>query len=406
MPDRGRFFAAARRGLPPALLAGLTFAALALAGQSIAQTTQKQRQLDELRGRIESLQKELEKAEENKAEAADALRESERAISQTNRRLYNLAAQRRSVNAEAQRLELEAQVLRERIDLEQEALAGLLYRQYVNGQPEVLRLILNRQDPNETARQLQYLGYISRARAELIAGLRQDLGALDELGRRSQRKSAELKALQAEEAAEKTRLEREKQAHSQVLQNVSTEIAQQRRQISTLKRDEQRLTRLIERLAKESAKRKPRSPMTNRALPDPRVTDSAFGRLKGKLRLPVIGELANRFGSPREDTGLSWKGLFISAPTGREVRSIALGRVVYADWLRGFGNLMIVDHGDGYMSLYGNNEALLKQVGEEIRAGDAIAAVGSSGGNPDSGLYFELRYQGRPFDPLPWVRLR
>jgi septal ring factor EnvC (AmiA/AmiB activator) len=114
----------------------------------------------------------------------------------------------------------------------------------------------------------------------------------------------------------------------------------------------------------------------------------------------------NRFGSQRQDSGLSWKGLFISAEPGREVKAIAGGRVVYADWLRGFGNLMIVDHGDGYMSLYGNNEALLKQVDDETRAGDTIAAIGNSGGNPDSGLYFELRYQGKPFDPLPWVTLK
>lgn len=394
------------RRLGLALLTGLALATLLPAAHTLAQTTQKQRELDELRDRIESLQKELERAEESKVEAADALRESERAISHTNRRLYNLSSQRRDANSEIQRLEREAQTLRERIDGEQEALSSLLYRQYVNGQPEVLRLMLNRQDPNEIARQLQYLGYISRARAELIAGLRQDLQALDEVGKRVKRRSADLRTLEAEEAAEKRRLEREKHARAQVLQTVSTEIAQQRRQISTLKRDEQRLTRLIERLAREAAKRKPRSSVTNRALPDPRLTSSTFGRLKGKLRLPVIGELANRFGSPREDTGLSWKGLFITAPSGREVKSIATGRVVYADWLRGFGNLMILDHGDGYMSLYGNNEALLKQVGEEIRTGDTIAAVGNSGGNPDSGLYFELRYQGRPFDPLPWVTLR
>jgi septal ring factor EnvC (AmiA/AmiB activator) len=395
-----------QRHLALALLTGLAFTLSAVASPCLAQTTQKKRELDELRSRIESLQKELDKAEESKAEAVDALRDSERAISQTNRRIYNLAGQRRSVNADAQRLGLEAQALRSRIAVEQQALADLLYRQYVNGQPEVLRLILNRQDPNETARQFQYLGYISRARAELIADLRRDLEALDELGKRTRRKGADLQALEAEEAEEKRRLEREKQARSLVLRQVSTEITQQRKQISTLKRDEQRLTRLIERLAKESARRKSRPSITNRALPDPKLTESAFGRLKGKLRLPVIGELANRFGSPKDESGLSWKGLFITAPAGREVRSVAPGRVVYADWLRGFGNLMILDHGDGYMSLYGSNEALLRQVGDEIRTGDTIGTVGNSGGSPDSGLYFELRYQGRPFDPLPWVRLR
>jgi septal ring factor EnvC (AmiA/AmiB activator) len=141
-------------------------------------------------------------------------------------------------------------------------------------------------------------------------------------------------------------------------------------------------------------------------LPDADSGSGTFRQLKGKLRLPVIGELMNRFGGQRQDSGLSWKGLFISAKPGLDVKAVASGKVVYADWLRGFGNLLILDHGDGYMSLYGNNESLLKQTGDEAKAGDTIAATGNSGGNPDSGLYFELRFQGKPFDPLPWVTLK
>jgi septal ring factor EnvC (AmiA/AmiB activator) len=166
---------------------------------------------------------------------------------------------------------------------------------------------------------------------------------------------------------------------------------------------------LIERLAREAARKsikKPGKRLANKALPNADTGAGPFRELKGKLRLPVIGELTNRFGSQRQDSGLSWKGLFISAKAGRDVKAVAGGRVVYADWLRGFGNLLILDHGDGYMSLYGNNESLLKQVGDQARAGDTIAAAGNSGGNPDSGLYFELRFQGKPFDPIPWVTLK
>jgi septal ring factor EnvC (AmiA/AmiB activator) len=115
--------------------------------------------------------------------------------------------------------------------------------------------------------------------------------------------------------------------------------------------------------------------------------------------------VTNRFGSSREDSGISWKGLFIKANEGAEVKSVATGRVVFADWLRGFGNLIILDHGDGYMSLYGNNQAVLKQVGDSVHAGDVIASVGNSGGNDTNGLYYELRSQSRPFDPLSWSRL-
>ena len=131
-----------------------------------------------------------------------------------------------------------------------------------------------------------------------------------------------------------------------------------------------------------------------------------FTQLKGRLKLPVTGELTNRFGGQRADTGTAWKGLFIRASTGSSVKALGPGSVVFADWLRGFGNLLIIDHGDGYMSLYGNNEAVLKQEGEQVTAGEIIATVGNSGGNPESGLYFEVRYHSRPIDPLQWVGRR
>ena len=129
----------------------------------------------------------------------------------------------------------------------------------------------------------------------------------------------------------------------------------------------------------------------------------AFQSLKGKLKLPTRGELQGRFGSPREDGGVTWRGLFIRADGGQAVKAVADGRVVFADWLRGFGNLLIVDHGGGYMSLYGNNESLLKQVGEKTLSGETVASVGSTGGALESGVYFELRHEGKPFDPMKWV---
>jgi len=144
---------------------------------------------------------------------------------------------------------------------------------------------------------------------------------------------------------------------------------------------------------------------SNQTLPDNESAGTNFAALKGKLRLPVRGDVTNRFGANRADSGISWKGLFIKANEGAEVKSVAGGRVVFADWLRGFGNLIIVDHGSGYMSLYGNNQAILKQAGDTVHGGDAIAYVGNSGGNESNGLYYELRSQSRPFDPLSWSNL-
>ena len=131
-----------------------------------------------------------------------------------------------------------------------------------------------------------------------------------------------------------------------------------------------------------------------------------FAALKGRLHLPTRGDITNRYGAPRAESGAIWKGLFIRAAEGSEVKSIAPGRVVFADWLRGFGNLLIIDHGNAFLSVYGNNQSLFRQVGDVVKSGDSIAAVGNSGGNPESGLYFELRQQGKAVDPLKWVSLK
>lgn len=379
---------------------------VAVASPPAAAQTEQKAELEELRNRIETLQKELEKSEVSRSEAADALRESERAISKANRRLFELANERKSVNGEISQLREQAQGLEARIASERQSLAALIHRQYLAGQPESLRLMLNRQNANETARQLHYLGYVSRARAELIGSLRSNLDRLNSLTEQVRVESDRLRQLEHEETKQKKTLEKQKRARTGVLAKAADDIARQRKEISKLKADEQRLTELIRKLAEEAEKRRKRARLRNQSLPDASANSSAFAKLKGKLRLPVIGELTNRFGQPRADSGLSWKGLFIAAKEGDVVKAIAPGEVVYADWLRGFGNLLILDHGAGYMSLYGNNEALYKRVGDQLSAGDTIAAVGNSGGNENSGLYFELRHQGRPFDPMPWVRLK
>jgi len=396
------------RSFPAAAAALFIVKALFMMAISAGAQAGPQDELKDIRGRIEALKKQLTESEGSKAEAADALKDSERAVSETSRKLYQISGQRREVNTALSRLQARIRVVQGNIADEQVTLGRLLYQRYVGGQSDAIKLVLNGEDPNEITRQLHYLSYVSRARAELLSSLRENLANLEKLTGETRRKSSELHALQSEESLQMRRLEKEKAERQRVYVKVSDDIDKSRKQLSTLKRDEERLSQLIERLAKEAARKnkKPGKRITNQALPNADTGSGPFRQLKGRLRLPVIGELMNRFGSQRQDSGLSWKGLFISAKPGREVKAVAGGRVVYADWLRGFGNLLILDHGDGYMSLYGNNESLFKQVGEEARAGDTIAATGNTGGNPDSGLYFELRFQGKPFDPIPWVTLK
>ena len=129
----------------------------------------------------------------------------------------------------------------------------------------------------------------------------------------------------------------------------------------------------------------------------------AFARLRGKLLRPATGVIAGRFGARRDDSQTTWKGMFIRAAEGADVRAVAAGEVVFADWLRGYGNLLIIDHNDDFLSVYGNNQALLADIGQKVGAGATVATVGTSGGQPESGLYFELRHQGRAFDPAKWL---
>lgn len=379
--------------------------ALCVSAAAAAPATSAQKEeLKQLRGRIEALQNRLAASEETKSEAVDALRESEHAISETNRTLRELAGQQREVNARLAELQSQRQRSSADIEVQQARLARLLYQQYAGGQPDALKLLLNREDPNRIARELYYLTHLSRARADLISGLRSNLGRLTDLTRATQEQSAELAAIHTEQQTLRKRLETDKRARKDVLVKVSRQIEKQRREISTLKRDENRLAKLIEQLSRMLSRSRSER-LRNERLPDAAGDGTTFSQLKGRLNLPVRGELRNRFGSPRE-SGLSWKGLFIAAPAGQEVKAIAAGRIVFADWLRGFGNLLIIDHGGGYMSLYGNNESLYKRVGEATQGGETVAGVGNSGGNTNSGLYFEIRYQGKAFDPLGWVNLK
>ena len=391
-----------RHGLPALLI--LTLLCAGAQAAAPASNAQKE-ELKQLRSRIEALQKTLAASEDTKNETADALRESERAISETNRLLRGLAEDRRAVN---ERLaDLRDQNRRTSVDLEGQRtrLARLLYQQYTGGQPDAVKLLLNREDPNQIAREMHYLAQLAHARAELIGSLRTNLGRITNLTQETQRQSAELAAINAKQQAQRKRLESEKSARKAVLIKVSRQIEKSRREISTLKRDETRLAKLVDQISQMLARTKPPA-LRNERLPDGSADSGAFAQLKGRLHLPVRGELKNRFGGPREGSGVLWKGLFIASATGQEVKAVAAGRVVFADWLRGFGNLLIIDHGDSYMSLYGNNEALFKQVGDAARSGETVAAVGNSGGNMDSGLYFEIRHLGNAFDPLTWVSLR
>ncbi len=393
-----------------------------------SQADRRQSELEALKRRLQTLQQEFRDTQAHRREAADELRHSERAISSAVSQLRQLDSKRQRAQNELLVLTQQTEATSARIRQQQAHLALALRAAYQRGQGDALKLALNGEDPSQTTRDLRYLAHLSRAQHAMIKALRADQARLAELQQQTAQESTRLAQVQAAREFEQKKLLADKQAREQVLQKLSAQIRQQGREITRLKRDERSLTELVERLnrlmaqqaereaararaARQAQRKQPaeagqaRLPVAvNTSTPQAFRSNQPFSRLKGSLHLPVAGELMNRFGTPRVDGGVSWKGLFIRANQGAAVKAIAAGQVVFAEWLRGFGNLIILDHGEGYMSLYSNNESLYKQVGERVQAGDAIAAVGNSGGQPDTGLYFEMRHQSRPVNPLQWVK--
>jgi len=366
------------------------------------------RNLGQLREHIESLQKDLENKEESKSEVSDSLRETEQAISKISRKLAELTHEQYEVKNKLNQLQKKLVLIKNKVLAQQTHLSKLLYQQYIGGKHEYFRLLLNQQNPSQLAREMYYYVYLSRARAKNINTLRVNLEKLRVIVHESNEKTTEITLIQAKQDGQKKLLEQEEIKYKELLTSISKEVDQGRRKISKLKRDEKRLSRLVEKIGKRKLRSLKERPviLSNNSLPDALVDRKGFSSLKGLLSLPIHGEIVNHFGGPRSNGGITWKGLFIRSTIGKNVKAIAYGQVVFADWLRGFGNILIVDHGDGYMSLYGNNQNLAKKVGDTSRRGDTIATVGNSGGNPNSGLYFELRHKGEPFDPLKWVRLK
>ncbi|WP_256207798.1 murein hydrolase activator EnvC [Nitrosomonas sp. Nm166] len=364
-----------------------------------------QENLKALRERIQSLQKDLADREIIKQNTSDTLQEAERTISAINHRLTKLIEHDRQATEEFKQLQIQQRQIKSEIETERNQLEKLLYQQYLGGQQSYLRLILSQQDPNQIARDMHYYKQLSLARSSSIQNLQDNQYKINALAEESHQKKKEITAVQSEYFEQRKKLEQEKSRHQILLTQISGQIIQQQQEINKLENDEKRLTKLVNEINKLLVQVKSKGTLISNKLPDASTSGIPFSSLKGKLNLPVRGKLLNSFGGQRSGKQVTWKGLFIQSRNGNDVKAISEGRVVFADWLRGFGNLIIVDHGNGYMSLYGNNETLHKQVGNVIRGGDTIATVGNSGGNADSGLYFELRHRGKPFDPMTWIKI-
>lgn len=365
-----------------------------------------QAQLQTLRDHLKELERDLNAARGERDSLRDALRDTERDINTLMQNLKQLDRRLRTASARLGQLQKEdaqqrRQIQGQLVHIENEARAA-----YILGQQESLKLFLNQENPADVSRALTYHRYLQAARAARIQTARAALTHLLALQEQMRTHRTELTALRREELKKKQDLDNSRRQRTQLLAQVNLRVRNQSQEVGRLQRDEQRLVRLLKALqSTRITTLQPPPPQGESATPFASL-DGRFIDYKGKLPLPVKGTLAARYGAPRNTGELKWRGIFLAAPEGRNVVSVFRGRVAYADWLRGFGLLLVLEHGDGYMTLYGHNQSLYKEAGDWVDAGQTIASVGSTGGPPEAGLYFEIRHGGEPRNPLDWCKIR
>lgn len=334
------------------------------------------RQVSEEQVERDRLTRELRSAEVSVGKAREGLDDVRRGRAQAAARRTALAAERRA---------READLAQNRGDL-----AGQLRAAYLIGRQEPLKLLLNQKDPGRAGRMFVYYSYFGRARAQQIHLIENDVQTISQLDGELETEDGKLAELEKEQQAQLADLEQARARRSGVLASVTAESNSHAQSLERLKSQQGGLEKLLSQL--------------RRALEQfPVDSNDAFARLRGKLAWPVSGKLIARFGEPRAG-GVKWDGVLLATERGAPVRAVFRGRVIYADWLPGLGLLTIVDHGDGYMSLYGHNERLYKAVGERVNAGDPLGTAGDSGGSSRPELYFEIRKGGKAVDPRPWFK--
>jgi len=353
---------------------------------------EQEQKLDLLRKRISGLQARMKLSQGEHSALSDQLQDSEQRIGRLARRLRVLAGRLERQQVRLQQLQQQQQQQQAALDQERDILRQQVRAAYAMGRQEQLKILLNQQDPAVVSRVLAYYDYLNRERMLRMQRIREQLEQLAHTRSQIDEERQRLARLQDERQQEKLALEQEQTTRREVMARLSREISDQGRELSRLRADEQQLQSLLRGLQEALAD-----------IPSAPAQQKKFAQLRGALRWPAQGVIAHTFGEPKIGA-LRWDGVMISAPEGNEVRAVHAGRVAFADWLRGFGLLLIVDHGDGFMTLYGHNQSLFKEAGDWVDAGEPVAGVGSTGGRKDSGVYFAIRRHGKAVNPARWCK--
>ena len=370
-----------------ALWAGLTAAAWAQSPDTLDQTSE---QIEALRAEITVIQARLASQESERDALQDALREAEVQIGELDRQLGALGQERRALQQELNALDAEGEQLRQAQRQRTDTIDASIQQLWLLQQGGGFRVWLGDQNPQDVARNLAYFQTLIEAQQQMIAEYELGLEAIAENRSRIAQAETALREQATATKATKTTLTDQRATRQATLAQINQQVQDDQQRLNVLERDQARLNALLGELQAVAAA----------APPEPRMP---FADAQGTLAMPVSGTLKNRYGA-RRNADIRWRGWLIAADEGEPVRAVHGGDIIYADWLRGQGLLMVVDHGEGWLSLYAQNHSLLRGVGDRVSAGDIIAKAGASGGSETSGLYFEIRHRGEPVDPGEWIR--
>jgi septal ring factor EnvC (AmiA/AmiB activator) len=348
-------------------------------------------ELKAVRDQIDELKEDIEDEGRRRSRAERNLAEVEKSEQKVRRELTSIRKQLRDSQARQADLERQSEAQRKELKKQRTALANQLRVAYINGDEEWLRVSLSQQDATSLGRRMTYYGYFSRQRRVTIEKVGAALGQLEEIKAEISKELAQLAKFEAEATEKLAEIADTRTERAELVNKINVDIRSKDVQIERLQAQAGELTKLVEALARVLPK-----------MPD--LDAEPFAGQAASLAWPADGSVLKNFGDSRADGRLKWEGVLLGAPAGTVVRSVYHGRVVFSDWLDGMGLLTIIDHGAGYMSLYGHNQDLLKEVGEWVDPGDAIAHVGDSGGQAAAGLYFEIRKDGKPVNPKRWIR--
>ncbi len=378
---------------PPVLLLHMFMLMALLSGRAAAEDIAVQTQkLQKLREHIDDIKTDVDSMRGQRTDVRAALEKTEKEIGKVTAELRRLDADSEAIRLKTEALDNDRATERQVLAALRQTLMLDLQTAYSAGRQQRIKLLLNQQDPALVGRMMTYHGYFARARAARMQELRTTLARINDIERALVEQQAEIEHLQLQQREKSAQLTLEQDKRRRILVQLQRDLQLKSSELSTLQQDEQRLQALVKSLQKAM-----------RNVP-PQGDASSLQQLKGKLLWPVAGRITRRYGAKQASGELQSSGIVIATRAGTDVHAIATGRVAFADWLRGFGLLLIIDHGDGYMSLYGQNRSLYRDVGEWVKRGEVVAAAGSSGGQDQDGLYLELRKDGRPFNPTTWFK--